>query len=122
MSKHRQEKVAHEIMRMLSMALIEDVKDPRVFDVTLTDVRVSADLSIASVRYLCPKDVDRNEVAIGLEKVRPYLRSLIGDRLELRRVPNINFYYDDAYEKGAEMSQLLARLRAEGQMGSGDDR
>lgn len=109
-------------MRMLSMALIEDVKDPRVFDVTLTDVRVSADLSIASVRYLCPKDVDRNEVTIRLEKVRPYLRSLIGDRLELRRVPNINFYYDDAYEKGAEMSQLLARLRAEGQMGSDDDR
>lgn len=122
MSKYRQEKVAHEILRTLSMALIEDVKDPRVLDVTLTDVRVSADLSVASVRYLCPKDVDRNEVAAGLEKVRPYLRALIGDHLALRRVPNLNFYYDDAYEKGAEMSELLARLRAQGQMGSDDER
>ncbi len=118
MSKHRQEKVSHEILRLLSSAFLEDVKDPRVADITLTDVRVSSDLSVASVRYLCPKTSDRAEIEAGLIKVMPYLRSLIGERLSLRRVPSLNFYYDEAYEKGAQMSDLLARLRAEGQMGS----
>lgn len=120
MSKHRQEKVASEILRTLSTALFEDVHDPRVLDITITDVRVSSDLSIASVRYLCPKDVDRSEVEAGLEKVKPFLRSVLGEHLALRRVPNLNFYYDDAFEKGAEISNLLARLRAEGQMGHDD--
>ena len=118
MSKHRQEKVSHEIMRVLSSALIEEVKDPRLSDVTITDVSVSSDLSVASVRYLCPKDADREILRIGLEKASPFLRSLLGERILLRRVPVLNFYYDEAYEKGAQMSALLAKLRAEGQMGT----
>lgn len=118
MSKHRQEKVSHEIMRVLSSALIEEVKDPRLSDVTITDVSVSSDLSVASVRYLCPKDADREVLRVGLEKASPFLRSLLGERILLRRVPILNFYYDEAYEQGAQMSALLAKLRAEGQMGT----
>lgn len=118
MSKHRQEKVSHEIMRVLSSALIEEVKDPRLSDVTITDVSVSSDLSVASVRYLCPKDADREVLRAGLEKASPFLRLLLGERILLRRVPILNFYYDEAYEKGAQMSALLAKLRAEGQMGT----
>jgi ribosome-binding factor A len=117
MAKHRQQKVAHELLRTLSTALMEDVKDPRVSMVSLTDVSVSADLSVASVRWLCPKDEDKKEIMSGLVKATPFLRSLIADRLALRRVPMLNFYYDDAYENGQKISDLLAQLRASGQMG-----
>ena len=118
MGKHRQEKVSREIMRILSTALLEDAKDPRLFDVTITDISISGDLSVASVRYLCPQDVDRNEVQAGLLKATPFLRSVIGEEMELRRVPSLKFYYDDAYEAGQHMSELLAKLRANGEMGS----
>lgn len=118
MAKHRQERVSREILRILSTALLEDAKDPRLFDVTITDVTVSGDLSVASVHYLCPDTSDRNEIQAGLLKATPYLRSVIGEEMDLRRVPSLKFYYDDAYEKGQQISELLARLRANGEMGS----
>ena len=118
MAKHRQERVSREIQRILSTALLEDAKDPRLLDVSITDVSVSGDLSVASVRWLCPVELDRDEIAKGLVAATPYLRSVIGDEMDLRRVPALRFYYDDAYEKGQQMSELLARLRANGEMGS----
>lgn len=120
MAKHRQERVSREILRILSTALLEDAKDPRLFDVTITDVSVSGDLSVASVRYLCPTGTNREEVQASLIKAVPFLRSVIGEEMELRRVPSLKFYYDDAYEKGQQMSELLARLRANGEMGTDD--
>ena len=122
MAKHRQERVSREVLRILSTALLEDAKDPRLLDVTITDVSVSSDLSVASVRWLCPNGVDRTEIAKGLEAATPYLRSVIGDEMDLRRVPSLRFYYDDAYEKGLQMDALLARLRANGEMGSDEDK
>ena len=59
MGKHRQERVSREILRVLSTALLEDAKDPNLLDVTITDISISADLSSASVRYLCPPTADR---------------------------------------------------------------
>ena len=118
MAKYRQEKVAREVLRVLSTALFEDAQDPRLLNVTITDVTMSADLSVASVRWLCPADADRRDILDGLIKASPYLRGIIGEEIELRRVPNLKFYYDDAYENGLKMDALLAKLRQNGEMGS----
>jgi len=120
MAKHRQEKVGHELLRVLATALLQDVKDPRLSAVTLTEVRVSADLQIAHVNWLCDKSAPRDEISTGLQKATPFLRSLIGEKLDLRRVPSLVFHYDDAFEQGEHMSQLLASLRQNGQMGADD--
>ncbi len=117
MAKYRQEKVAREVLRVLSNAIFEAAQDPRLLQVTITDVTMSSDLSIASVRWLCPQEADRKDIQQGLVKAIPFLRSIIGDEIELRRVPNLKFYYDDAYEKGLQMDALLAKLRENGEMG-----
>ncbi len=117
MAKYRQEKVAKEVLRVLSSAIFEDAQDPRLLQVTITDVTMSSDLSIASVRWLCPKDADKKDILAGLIKAIPFLRSVIGEEIELRRVPNLKFYYDDAYENGLKMDALLAKLRENGEMG-----
>ena len=118
MAKYRQEKVAREVLRVLSSALFEEAQDPRLLNVTITDVTMSSDLSIASVHWLCPKGADQKDILNGLIAATPYLRGILGEEIELRRVPNIRFYYDDAYEKGLEMDALLAKLRKNGEMGS----
>ena len=120
MAKYRQEKVAREELRVLSGSLFEDAEDPRLLQVTITDVSMSSDLSVASVRWLCPKEADRQDILSALVSATPYLRSIIGQEIELRRVPNLKFFYDDAYENGLHMDALLAKLRADGQMGSED--
>ena len=118
MAKHRQEKVSHELLRVLATALLQDVKDPRLAAVTLTGVHVSADLQIAHINWLCDKKLSRKDITTGLEKATPFLRSIVGEKLALRRVPNLIFHYDDAYETGEQMSQLLAKLRENGEMGA----
>lgn len=120
MAKHRQEKVGHELLRILANALLQDVKDPRLSAVTLTEVRVSADLQIAHVNWLCDTKSPREDIELALKKATPFLRTLIGENLELRRVPSLVFHYDDAFEQGQHMSQLLDNLRKNGQMGADD--
>ena len=118
MPKHRQEKVAHELLRVLATALLQDVKDPRLSAVTLTGAHVSADLQIAHINWLCDKNLERENITTGLQKATPFLRSCIGEKMALRRVPALIFHYDDAYETGEHMSRLLAQLRENGEMGS----
>ncbi len=120
MGKYRQEKVAKEVLRVLSGALFEEVQDPRLLQVTLTDVSMSADLSIASVRWLCPEGGDKKEIMDALMNAAPFLRSVLGEEIELRRVPTLKFYYDESYENGLRMDALLAKLRANGEMGTED--
>ena len=118
MAKYRQEKVAREVLRVLSTALFEDAQDPRLLNAALADVTMSAQRSVASVRWLRPADADRRDILDGLIKAIPYLRGIIGEEIELRRVPNLKFYYDDAYENGLKMDALLAKLRQNGEMGA----
>lgn len=118
MAKYRQEKVAKEVLRVLSGALFEEVKDPRLLQVTLTDVSMSSDLSIASVRWLCSEGCDKQEIMDALMKAAPFLRSVLGQEIELRRVPTLKFYYDESYENGLRMDALLAKLRENGEMGT----
>lgn len=120
MAKYRQERVASEILHELSGIILLEVKDPRVHDITLTDVTMSSDLSVASVRYFCAEGVDKDEVQKGIEHVMPFLRRAIGERIELRRVPDLHFYYDKGMEHSARVEALFAKLHAEGQMGPGD--
>lgn len=75
MAKYRQERVASEILHELSGIILLEVKDPRVHDITLTDVTMSSDLSVASVRYFCAEGVDKDEVQKGIEHVMPFFAS-----------------------------------------------
>lgn len=117
MSKHRREKVAQEILKALANALLVDARDPRLATVSLTSARVSADLQIVNVRWLAPPESEREEMAKALIKAIPYLRSILGERLALRRTPNIAFHYDEGFELGVKMTALLDELREKGEMG-----
>lgn len=117
MSKHRQEKVANEILKTLASALLYDARDPRLASVSLTSAKVSADLQIVNVRWLAPPDAKREEIAKGLGAAVPFLRTILGERLALRRTPHIVFHYDEGFELGMKMTALLNELREKGEMG-----
>ncbi|MCL2326234.1 MAG: 30S ribosome-binding factor RbfA [Proteobacteria bacterium] len=119
MAKHRQQKVAQEILRTLASALLSEVKDPRLANVTLTDARVTADLQLVYIRWLCSTNVPKEDIASALTKATPFLRSVLS-RLDLRRTPSLVFHYDDAFETGTHMSELLAKLRQNGEMGDSE--
>ena len=110
MKRHSQraERVADQIQRELADLLVNDVKDPRVGRVTVTQVEVSPDLSHATVHFthLAGKEHSADAVA-ALSRTAGFLRSELSHRLNLYSVPQLHFAYDDSIETGMRLSQLI---------------
>ena len=91
-----------------------DVRDPGIGFITLTSVKVSGDLQVARVFYTSLGDATaRDETARALERATPYFRRQIGSRLRLRRVPHIEFRFDDTVQHQDRIEQILRDLREE---------
>lgn len=115
----RSRRVGEEMHRLLSEALQRDFSDPRLALVGITEVEVSADLSVARV-FFSPMNgsSEADEVAAALGRAAGRLRHLLGTRMKTRVVPELRFAYDDSLDRGERISALLAGAPA---AGTGDD-
>ena len=74
-----------------------EVHDPQIGFITLTQVKVSPDLQLARVFYTSLGDPQaRKKTAEALTRATPFLRRQIGERLRLRRVPVLEFRFDES--------------------------
>ena len=112
---YRPDRVGDQIRQDLSEMLTRgDVRDPGIGFITLTRVKVSRDLQVARVFYTTLGDPKaRGETAIALERATPFLRRQIGNRLRLRRVPEIEFRFDETIQHQDRIEQILRNLREE---------
>jgi ribosome-binding factor A len=109
----RPERVGEEIREELTDILAREVKDPGVGFITLTHVRMSADLQAARVYYTVMGDEKaRRETARALERAVPFLRRHVAARVRLRRVPELRFTYDESVARGQRVEQLLEEIRS----------
>lgn len=91
-----------------------DVHDPGIGFITLTRVQVTPDLQLARVFYTTLGDPQaRRETARALERATPFFRRQIGSRLRLRRVPEIEFRFDESVAHQDRIEQILRDLREE---------
>ena len=112
---YRPDRVGGQIRQELSEMLARgDVHDPGIGFITLTQVKVSPDLQQARVFYTTLGDPQaRIETAKALERATPFFRRQIGGRLRLRRVPEIEFRFDEAIQHQNRIEQILRDLREE---------
>ena len=95
----RSTRLADQILREMATALIEDVRDPRLELVTISGVALNADLSVALISYTLSGDEARMaEAAAGLEQAKGFLRTLLGQRLRMKFVPELRFARDTYLE------------------------
>ena len=88
-----------------------DVHDPGIGFITLTRVQVSPDLQLARVFYTSLGDPKaRKETAKALERATPFLRRQIGGQLRLRRVPEIEFRFDESIAHQDRIEQILQEI------------
>ena len=107
MSSRRVLKAAQAIREVVSMAILTDIKDPRVKDVTVTFVEVAADLRIAKVHVSIMGDETKKELCLhGLRNAKGYLQKKVGNRIDTRYTPRIQFVLD----KGVENSMLVTKI------------
>jgi ribosome-binding factor A len=110
----RPDRLGDQIRSEISELLSREVHDPGVGFVTVTRVRVTADLQIAQVYYTTlAADEARKNTARALKRVTPFLRRHLAARLRLRRVPEIEFRFDQSVEQHARIEQLLQEIHQE---------
>lgn len=111
MGHKRPERIAGLVHSELSRLLREEVSDPRIGMVSITDVRLTPDLKRAVVRVLpLGGEGDRHEVLAGLGAAAGYLRGRVGRNVGLRHAPALIFELDEHLEKAVRMTDMLSRL------------
>jgi ribosome-binding factor A len=111
MSKIKQERTSGQIRKILSQLILRDVSDPRLHGITITDVELDPELLFAKVYVNALGEEDRQqEVMIGLEHARGFLRREVAKRVRLRKAPELLFRWDESLERGERIDALLAGL------------
>ncbi|HFU4366029.1 TPA: 30S ribosome-binding factor RbfA [Streptococcus suis] len=113
MSNHfRTDRVGMEIKRDINEILQKKVRDPRVQGVTITDVQMVGDLSMAKVYYTIMSDLasDNQKAQIGLEKATGTIKRELGRKLTLYKIPDLVFEKDQSIEYGNKIDQMLRAL------------
>lgn len=117
----RPDRVGEQIRQELSQILSQQVQDPGIGFLTLTRVKVTPDLQLARVLYTVFGDEkQRKETQRALERALPYLRRQIGSRIRLRRVPDLQFFYDESVAHQDRIEKILLDLKHEREIQTAD--
>ena len=110
----RADRVAEQIRsELMDLLLRGSVRDPAAKDVVVSAVRMTDDLSIARiyVRVLSDIDSDRQDAVIdALERASGFVRRELGQRLQLRRVPTLEFFWDDVVDSALRIESILDEI------------
>ena len=117
----RPDRVAEEIRHELGTLLQREVHDPGIGFLTVTRVKVSPDLQVARVYYTSMADAKgRAATKAALERAKPFLRRQIGQRIQLRRVPELAFHFDEGVAHQARVEELLIEIKTKDAAGQAE--
>lgn len=106
---NRSERVAGQLRRDLAKLIQQEIKDPGVGFVSLSDVEVTRDLSHAKIFITVFEPEKAKDSLKALKRASAFLRKRLGQELRLRHVPELHFIHDDSVEQGSHIDQLIAR-------------
>lgn len=103
----RTERVSGLIARQLAGIIQKEMNDPRLRFVTITGVEVTRDLEHAKVYFTVHQVEEKDEVRKALYHASPFLRRQLAKTKTLRIMPSLDFIYDDTFERGQHINQLI---------------
>jgi len=108
MTSRRALKAAEAVREVVGMAILAELNDPRIRDVTVTHVEVSADMRHAKVHVSVMGDETRQRLSLrGLQSAAGFLQSKVAKRIETRYTPRIEFVLDQGVKKSIEVARIL---------------
>ena len=96
----------------ISKVINEEVKDDDIQFVTITAVDISSDLSYAKV-YFNLIDKDREKVTKALNRASSFIRGKLFDKVEIRKMPELTFVYDESIEYGNKIEKIIDSINKE---------
>ncbi|MFZ5352032.1 MAG: 30S ribosome-binding factor RbfA [Bacillota bacterium] len=112
MPKHRLNRINEEMKKELSDIIRNELKDPRVSAMaSVVAVEVTPDLRFAKVYIsVLGTEQEKTDTMKGLMSAAGYVRREVGDRMQLRHIPEMHFELDKSIEHGASIIKLLKEL------------
>ena len=108
MTSRRVLKVAEAVREVVGMAILTELNDPRIVNVTVTRVEVSADLRLAKVYVSVLGDEKQENLSIrGLQNAAGFLQQKVAARVNTRYTPRLRFVLDKGVKHSAEVSRIL---------------
>ena len=111
----RQTRLSDEIRDIIAVFFLGDrLNDPRLQGVTITAVDMSPDLQIAKIyfRLFDEDDESKNDALTGMKSASSLFRKELGKKLDLRRVPELKFFYDESLERAGKIETILQKIHA----------
>jgi ribosome-binding factor A len=105
----RTRRVEEQLRRDLAELIRHEIKEPGLGMVSISEIKVSPDLSVAQI-YVSIMQDDREIIDHTMQTLHDYagkLRGLLGKRMHIRRVPQLNFLYDDLIQKGTQLDKVI---------------
>lgn len=101
------ERINTNLKREISMILANEVDDKNIKFVTVTDVDTTNDLSLSKVYVTVLNDEKKDDIMKSLINAKGFVRSQLFDRVELRKIPDIRFIYDESIEYGNKIEKII---------------
>ena len=109
---HRVSQIGEQVKKELTDIIGRKIKDPRIGFVTITEVEMSGDLQQATVFLsVLGDETKKQETLVGLAKAKGFIRSEIGSRIRLRKVPEIFFEIDESIAYGSKIEHLITEIK-----------
>lgn len=116
MNIKRVRRISSEIKKVVSNCIINSLKDPRIdkLNVSVTDVKVTNDLSFATVYVAIIGDDEKKKQTLeGLNKAKGFFKKEIGENIDLRHVPQLIFKIDETSEHSMHIENLIKSIHEE---------
>lgn len=102
------------MQKVLAGLIQNGINDPRLAQATITGVTLSRDLRIAKVYFSTHGGADEEaSVLAGFESAKGYIKRELARELGLRYMPDLKFFYDESFDYGAHINQVLKSIRSD---------
>ena len=110
MNKIKCERIASDMIKIISNILANESRDDLLKTVTITGCNVSNDLSYAKVYFTSTSALAPKEMEKELKEAAGYIRHELAEKIEIRHTPELNFVYDESIEYGNRIEKIIKEI------------
>lgn len=108
------DRIASNMVKEISYILMMEIKDQDIKFVTVTDCKVTSDLSFAKIYYTVLDETRKKETELALKNAAGFIRRELAERIDIRHIPELEFIYDESIEYGKKIENIIEQIHEEG--------
>lgn len=109
-SSNRQQRIADQIQKDIAAILKNKVKNPKITWVTINDVEIIKDNSLAVIYWTTLDEKKRSGIEKALEEAKGFIRSELAKGFKTYTIPQLKFTYDESLKRGSKILSIINKL------------